>query len=285
MTPSEVFRIAFLASAAGLMGGCGGGAPPVAVTPSPAPAPPPVAESVLPAGMAIEQTQAFVSPVSKKSYKIETVTDDRETELRTLPAGLRDVRQDTTATAGENYAGTARKAAKLSIAAAATQNFADVKDLIATLPAHNSMVNRTPKITTTAASNRVAEEKRNVSFKAFLYAASREDDNDFHLIVGRAPGAAPATYLTVELSGLPQGNSPAFGKLKAARDAFKTFFGNSIPGSGYDFYSPPIPVQIEGSLFFDISHATGSRPGPSALRPKMPVVWEVHPITKIVLEP
>ena len=34
-----------------------------------------------------------------------------------------------------------------------------------------------------------------------------------------------------------------------------------------------------------MSHATGSRPGPAKLRPNMPVVWEIHPISKIVFEP
>jgi hypothetical protein len=191
----------------------------------------------------------------------------------------------TAAAAGENYRGTARKAAKLSIASADTESFQDLKDLIATLQPHDEMVKHKPVITTTATSNRVKEEKRNVKVSTFLYAASREDDNDFHLIVGRAPGATPAVYFTVELSGLPPSSSAAFPKLKAARDAFKQFFGNDLPGGNYSFYTPPIPVEIEGSLFFDMSHAKGSRPGPASLRPKMPVVWEVHPITKIVLEP
>ena len=123
---------------------------------------------------------------------------------------------------------------------------------------------------------------------AFMYAASREADNDFHLIIGRDPKAAPEVYMTVELSGLPPGNSPSFTQLKAARDAFKQFFkanaGGTLPGLTYDFYHPPVPVQIDGSLFFDMTHATGSRPGPPSLKSRMPVIWEVHPITKILLK-
>jgi hypothetical protein len=123
-----------------------------------------------------------------------------------------------------------------------------------------------------------------VRVRAFLFAASREDDNDYHLIIGRDP-SAPPMYMTMEISGLPPVHSPHHGQLHTARDAYKTFFGSMLPGRSYDFYDPPIPLDVEGSLFFDISHATGSKPGPQDLRPDMPVVWEVHPISMIVLEP
>lgn len=184
---------------------------------------------------------------------------------------------------GDDYSGTARKAAKLSISAAKTENFKDVKDLIKSLTADSLMIAHKPPIGTGATSNRVKEEQRNVHVTAFLYAASREADNDFHLIVGRDPKATPEMYMTMELSGLPPASSPSFAKLKAARDAFKKFFkdqaGGKLPGLTYDFYQPPIPVQIDGSLFFDMSHALGPHPGPPSLKSRMPVIWEVHPIT------
>lgn len=192
------------------------------------------------------------------------------------------------APASDNFKGTARKAAKLSIAKAAIKSFPDLKDLIASLPSDKTMKALKPPIKTTATSDRVAEEKRNVRVRAFIYAASREDDNDYHLIIGRDPDNAPELYMTMELSGLPPSNSASFKKLKAARDAFKKFFAshpNGLPGLSYDFYDPPIPVEIEGSLYWDASHAKGSRPGPQKLRSRMPVVWEVHPISKMILEP
>ena len=187
------------------------------------------------------------------------------------------------APAGDNFGGTARKAAKLSLANAPLKTFGDLKTLINSLPAHEDMV--ALKIKTTATSDRVAQEKRNVRGKVFLYAASREDDNDFHLILGRNPDSSPEVYMTMELSGLPPASKPAFAKLKAARDAFKAFFGGDLPGLSYDFYDPPIPVRIEGSLFWDASHAKGTRPGPKSLKSRMPVVWEVHPISKITFNP
>jgi hypothetical protein len=187
------------------------------------------------------------------------------------------------APADNDFRGTSRRAAKLSIADASLETFSDLKDLIDTLEAHNKMKNH-PDLSTDRNNNRVAEERRSVRVTAFLYAASLEDDNDYHLIVGRDPSKSEK-YMTVEISGLPPDTSDAFEKLNTARDAYFEFFGDGLPGTSYDFYDPPIPVEIEGSLFFDMSHATGSRPGPATLRPRMPVVWEIHPVTKIVFEP
>lgn len=186
---------------------------------------------------------------------------------------------------GDEFKGTSRKAAKLSIAGATTKSFGDLRALIDTLALDTDMVKRKPKISTDAKSRRVSEEDRNVRVRAFLYAASREDDNDYHLIIGRARSASPPKYMTIEISGLPAKSSAHFGRLKAARDAYKAFFTADLPGASYDFYDPPIPIEVEGSLFFDMSHAKGSRPGPQSLRPHMPTVWEIHPVSRIVFEP
>src|SRR5262245_22997225 len=131
---------------------------------------------------------------------------------------------------GDQFAGTSRKAAKLSIASGKTQTFSDVKALIESLVSDDKLIKHKPPIKTTASSGRVKEENRNVKVKAFLYAASREDDNDFHLIVGRSATKSPEMYMTMEVSGLPPKNSPALPELTAARDAFKAFFGADLPG-------------------------------------------------------
>jgi len=186
---------------------------------------------------------------------------------------------------GDAFRGKSRKAAKISIADAGTESFDDLRDLITSLPSEDSMVNHQPLITTNQNSERVTEEMRSVRVRAYLYAASREDDNDFHLIVGRDPEASPSLYMTMEISGLPPKSSSHFVRLKGARDAYNAFFGSDLPGTSYDFYDPPIPIEIEGSLFFDMSHATGSRPGPQSLRDNMPVIWEIHPVSAIVFEP
>jgi hypothetical protein len=215
------------------------------------------------------------------AYRI-IVTDqvDAYDEPMSAEAGLEAARA-----AGDSFSGSARRAAKLSIADAPVENFADLRELIATLPSTTVMVNHQPRITTKSTSKRAAEERRNVRLRVWLYAASREDDNDFHLILGRQPGATPSVYMTMELSGLPTRNSAAFDRLKAVRDAFKQFFGNNMPGMTYQFYDPPIPVEIEGSLFFDMSHSSGSKPGPPSLRDRMPTIWEVHPVSRMIFEP
>jgi hypothetical protein len=266
---------------------------------------PPVPSKVLPSspGPGVAPTHSFTSPVTRTAYAIrvepeafdsdageeQEAPDEAAAEAAPRAALAAPAPSAAAATAsippGEFYKGTARKAAKLSIADAPLETFNDLNDLIATLPSKASMVNHSPPITTQVNSNRVAEETRNVRVRCWLYAASREADNDFHLILGRAPGLTPERYMTMELAGLPPTNAKSFPQLKAARDAYNGFFGSNRPGPSYDFYNPPIPVLVEGSLFFDASHATGTPPGPSSLRPRMPTIWEVHPITRIVFEP
>lgn len=192
------------------------------------------------------------------------------------------------ASSGDLFKGTSRKASKLSISGAKTEKFADLADMIATLVPDKTM--RTKGIKRDAGSKRVAEEDRNVRVDCYIYAASREADNDYHLILGRDPDAGgKEVYLTMELSGLPPANAKSRPALQKARDAFKAFFAKhfagNLPGTSYDFYDPPIHVDVEGSLFWDASHggAKDSKPGPQSLRSKIPNVWEVHPISKLKL--
>ncbi len=185
---------------------------------------------------------------------------------------------------GDDFMGTARRAAKLTIADAPPEPFDAVGSIVATLPSKSDMENHDPPIRDNATSERVAEEERNVSLSAFLYAASRENDNDFHLIVGQNPQGQEEVYITMEVSGLPPTRADSFTQLKSARDSFQGFFGQMAPGASYDFYDPPIPIRVEGSLFFDITHAHGRSPGPPTLHPHMPVIWEVHPISTIEFE-
>ncbi|HEX2059331.1 MAG TPA: hypothetical protein VHK90_01190 [Thermoanaerobaculia bacterium] len=214
------------------------------------------------------EVDAYETPVSKRAVA----------EAATLEAAVR----------GDNFKGKSRKASKLSLADAKMEKFADLADLIASLPKDKVMAAK--KIPTDAKSKRVPEENRNVRVEAWIYAASVEDDNDFHLILGRDPdGGGTPVYMTMELSGLPATNAKSHPALSKARDAFKKFFRkffeNNLPGKSYDFYDPPIRVQVEGSLFFDATHAKGSKPGPKSLRKDIPTVWEVHPISKMKLFP
>jgi hypothetical protein len=194
---------------------------------------------------------------------------------------------------GDNFEGSKRKAAKLSLGSAKkVEVFNDVTDLIATLPSKTAMKNHVPKISNAETSGRVVEEQRNVRIRAFIYAASLEDDNDYHVIIGRDPAKSPPVFFNMEISALPVGGPKrVVTLLKKVRNTYKAFFTHPdppkrrLPGMTYDFYEPPIPIEVEGSLYFDMPHANGEGPGPDDLRADIPTIWEIHPVTKIVFEP
>jgi hypothetical protein len=255
-----------------------------------------LARAGMPAGDTIHDVTAVPAKASRPAFQIlhTTETDAYDKAAPQVASLLRAKKAPSSAAVasalkpaptGDNFAGTARRDAKLSKATAkTTEKFADVQKLIASLPKQTVMANHKPKIGTGATSGRVKEEQRNVSLKGFLYAASREADNDFHLIIGRDPKLSPEMYMTMEVSGLPPKDPKYdFADLNAARKAFKAYFGANLPGPSYDFYHPPRPVQIQGSLFWDATHAKGTAPGPPSLKSRMPVIWEVHPITSIKL--
>ncbi|HEX8709043.1 MAG TPA: hypothetical protein VF723_12420 [Pyrinomonadaceae bacterium] len=248
----------------------------------------------------IEQV-AFTSPTGK------SFTILRTSEMNPYEEGAQAGRERfaamsaaLTVTVGDDYRGSDRMAAKLSAPGADIEEFDDLEDLLASLPSIEEMVAHEPPITLGPDSRRVHPEKRNVRVRAFLYAAKREKDNDFHLIVGRRANAAPKMFMTMEISGLPDTANPHYEesglpdpsapsykrtvkKIERARKAFKDYFGPEVPKLGYDFY-PHLPILIEGALFFDMTHSSGQRPGPEKLRPDMPTIWELHPVTGLVFE-
>jgi len=189
------------------------------------------------------------------------------------------------ANAGDVFRGTARRAAKTSIATANMETFASIVALRATLDPDSTMRHLDPPITTAASSDRTDRETRNVTVSTFIYAIKKEEDRDFHIIVGDDACTSPSCFLNVEVSGWPKSpQHPDRPKLKQVRADFLQFFSDSEPGtsSGYDKFDPPIPVELQGSLFFDVDHAAGSI-GPTCCRPS--TAWEIHPITKVVFEP
>jgi hypothetical protein len=249
----------------------------------------------LPAAASIVEERAFspnriavrglAAPRVARTYRILRTTEVDPSDAPMARAAIPPIGTAALAPPGDAFRGKARKKAKLSVADADIEPFDDLTDLIDDLPADSAMASHDPPISTAQNSGRVEEEKRNVQVGAFLYAASREDDNDFHIIIGRDPGAAESVYMNVELSGLPPKSSKHHATLRGARDAFKAFFADDLPGMSYDFYDPPIPVEIQGSVFFDVNHASGSKPGPASLRDDIPTIWEIHPISRIVFEP
>jgi hypothetical protein len=181
----------------------------------------------------------------------------------------------------DSFNGSARMAAKLSVAPGAPQSFSDLADVLSSLPSDASM--RAMNISKASDSGRLAQEQGSVTVTAFLYASSKESDNDFHCIVGRDP-SKPAKFMNVEVSALPPSSSEFFAALRAARNQFKTFFtsnGDALPGPGYDKFTPPIAIKVTGSLFFDVDHVPPAV-GPTGMKPK--TAWEIHPVTDIQFE-
>jgi hypothetical protein len=138
-------------------------------------------------------------------------------------------------------------------------------------------------ITRAPNSGRTSEEQHNVTVGAYIYAVSKESDNDFHLIVGDKNCADGGCFINVEVSGLPQQQGdPNFLALSAVRTKFLTFLGQHQPSRGYQKFAPPIAVTLTGSIFFDVDHPAGAV-GPAGLKPSS--AWEIHPLTDIVFEP
>ena len=203
-----------------------------------------------------------------------------------LVTGLEDSAQDMVGAAApkskamincneENFSGTDRKAAKVSIASAQQESI-DFDQLLSGLPKDNVMIAK--HISKASTSNRIKEEKRNVKItNVFLYAIKRESDNDYHIIIGNQAGTK---FLNIENAGLPKSNASAFPTLHAVRDSVENYFQH-LCSQSYRTFKPAIPIDVEGSLFYDIDHAPGSV-GPASFKPT--TSWEIHPITKITFK-
>jgi hypothetical protein len=177
------------------------------------------------------------------------------------------------------FRGKDRAGAKTSIATGSTENFASVVPLLASIPADSLMLNHTPQIQKNT-NTRATEEERNVRVPAWIYAMKYEPDQDWHIIIGTDPSASGAkAFFNAEISGLPAATASSFGTLQAARNSLGTLLNNNLPGSaGFRKFNTPMPVTVEGSLFFDVDHPAGAV-GPTNMRPT--TAWEIHPITKL----
>jgi hypothetical protein len=129
--------------------------------------------------------------------------------------------------------------------------------------------------------NRVKDEQLNVTVPAFIYAFRKESDNDYHVILGDAPGTANPKYLNAEVSGIPvAGTDDNRNQLWAVRKEFKQRF--ELEDDGPDTYQrlrPPVAARITGSLFYDVEHLPPNTVGPTFAKPTS--AWEIHPISSI----
>lgn len=184
--------------------------------------------------------------------------------------------KSTLATCPDNFTGTARKAAKISFVSTSYTTYASVTALRATLKTDAFMLG----LGLTNSSARNTYENKNVTITtAYLFAISRESDDDYHMIIGDASGTS-ANILNSESSGTPTTSASSYTAIKNVRTAIKAKFGTDFcTASGYTHFSPPIKLTtLKASLFYDIDHAPGTV-GPSSNRPN--TSWEMHPINTI----
>ena len=67
-------------------------------------------------------------------------------------------------------------------------------------------------------------------------------------------------YMTMEVSGLPPGERRHFRKAEVRARRIPKLLRRQDARGNIRFYDPPIPMRVEGSLFFDISRAHGQSP-------------------------
>jgi len=126
---------------------------------------------------------------------------------------------------------------------------------------------------------RVAEEQRNVTIPAWIWYVRKESDNDFHVIIGSSADPTAVTYMNVEVSGLPAAaGDPNYADLQSARQQLAGLIGHDPSGTNYEAFTPPLPVQVTGSLLFDGDHRAGEV-GPVGHQPQ--TTWEIHPVSTI----
>lgn len=186
-----------------------------------------------------------------------------------------------TTSSGDIFAGKTRTDAKTSIASGGLKSYSTIAELRSSFPTDTFM--RGLGITEAPDSERTPQEQYNVSVEGYIYALSKETDNDFHLIVGDKNCTTGSCMMNVEVSGLPQHTTdPSYSTLSAVRTKFLAYFNGQEPSRAYKTFDPPIAVALTGSVFFDVDHGAGVV-GPPGHKPSS--AWEIHPLTDITFEP
>lgn len=216
----------------------------------------------------------------KALYRISNTTtaqpDNDEAEVagdcHSLPKNCEDA----------SFRGSDRKEAKLSFIRPQKRDPQPLQPLIdRLLHSDASMKNHEPAISSDCNSIRQPEEKENVYLEGvYIYVILREDDGDYHLIVGDGINAAPETLLSVEISALPETTSSFYSTLKKVRNDFEKKFSTCSRKNLWNHRAEnPLPkIAIKGTLFYDIRHAKqGVHSGDGAV--KTATFWEVHPAT------
>jgi hypothetical protein len=217
--------------------------------------------------------------IKGKTYYILPTGEKGEHDEEELIGNRTVFAKDTGIPESDVFLGKVRKIAKVTIFKGETKTFNSVSELREWLPPDKDM--KDLNIGKGVNVNRVEQEKWNVTVKAYLYTFRKEDDNDYHVIIGDAPGTPGRKFLNVEVSGIPEiGTDENRNQLWNVRKAFREAF--ELGGEGPDRYDPlhePVPVLITGSLFWDVEHPPPRTVGPTFASPR--TAWEIHPVSRI----
>jgi hypothetical protein len=195
---------------------------------------------------------------------------------------------------GRTFHGSAREVPKTTIPEATIEYFSSVTALRKDIRANSDDLDMIDSgISTRCDEARVDSEKRVVMVLGYLYAAKKEADNDYHLILGTKNCKNADCFMTAEVSGVPRLVKDRT-NLAKARDDFEDQIADFTPSGGmpgdgaYLRFQPPIPVRVTGPLFYDADHkikrdTREGAVGPSYARPS--TSWEIHPVVRIEFEP
>jgi hypothetical protein len=182
------------------------------------------------------------------------------------------------------FQGCNRGNVKTTMLTKSPDSYQTVAELLSVLPNKASMKARGISSLETGARD-IAENKNVVIRKAFLFAIYKEDDNDYHMIIGSTASLSTAVLMNIEISGLPRVAGTAVkNKFRKTRSRIESVpYLQNIPcmPSPVKLLATPIELKnIKGSLFWDAQHASGGV-GPKAARPKS--AWEIHPVIDLVV--
>lgn len=180
-----------------------------------------------------------------------------------------------------SFSGVNRGNCKTSIVKSRPEQFGTLEEFMSGLPDDDVMWSEAG-ISTDENDKRSSEEMRNITIaQCWILAIKRNNDGDYHIIIGSGPDPKCDALFNIEVSGLPESSSPDYAALKKVRDDLENYFSGDCCFTRYKkFYKNPIAVRVTGSLFYDIEHAPPHlNIGPTGL--KTTTAWELHPVTAI----
>lgn len=102
---------------------------------------------------------------------------------------------------------------------------------------------------------RFPDEQMDVEVPVYLVAVSLgEDDHDLHVIVSDSARGRNRDFMNVEVSGLPRNrvDEGLFARARTQISGILSSVDMTRMGS-YLRIDPPLPVLVQGSLFFDVT--------------------------------